>query len=200
METLAGNASDKPLEYSVPGSEITSYSGYPEAIRWAGVLTEQHRQLEAEIRSTDQFLARSECNLLQLDTQLKKLLKAVVLHLELEAFFLTPALQNKHFPLHQEQQLAQGYLALKHTCDAILNDVRLLKLSADQRGQITSQQMQPIRIFLASICQRLLQEDQIYSAIDQYLPATPDQTQPGTQSSVAASVQQQASGGKNDSL
>lgn len=135
--------------------------------RWSAVLSEQHRQLEKEISDLNQKLSQPQCQILLLDTHLKKLIKAVVLHLELEAFFLAPSLSNGQLPLLRSQQLSQGYLALRHTCDAILNDLHALKLSTGNGGRINREQMQPIRIFLNSIHQRLTEEDQIYSEISQ---------------------------------
>ncbi len=133
--------------------------------QWSGTLLAQHRQLESEIAATYQLLAREVCLLLPLDTQLKKLVKGLILHLELEACYLTPSLQNSELTLLQKQQLTQGYSLLQRTCDATLKYLHALKLEFGN-GQVKPQHITHISQFLADISQRLRDEDQVYTTIN----------------------------------
>ncbi|WP_415885670.1 hypothetical protein ACMXYO_13800 [Neptuniibacter sp. QD37_6] len=133
--------------------------------QWSAVLLTQHKQLEEEIANIQRLLARDFCHLLQLDKALKRLIKGVVIHLDLETCFLVPALQGSELSAQQKLALTQSYKKLQQTCHNTSDYIHHLKLTKGNR-LINMENNLNIQSFLQEISQRLKDEDSIYSCLD----------------------------------
>lgn len=133
--------------------------------QWSAVLLQQHEQLEIEIASIQRLLKRDSCHLLLLDKPLKKLIKGVVIHLELETCFLVPALHSSELSTEQKYSLTQGYKKLQQTCHNTSEFIHHLKLTKGNR-LINQENNQNIGAFLHEISQRLQDESVIYSRLE----------------------------------
>lgn len=135
--------------------------------QWPEKLMAQHNQLDLEIDAINTLMAQSVCRLLQLDARLKKLIKGVITHLELEACFLTPILEASDVSPQQKDSLSQGFKALYRTCHATTDYIQALKLAL---GNVLVKPEHTIRItqFLTDINNRLNDEDVIYSTMNKY--------------------------------
>ncbi|MCG6202108.1 hypothetical protein [Psychromonas antarctica] len=130
--------------------------------KWPETLIAQHSDLDFEIKSVNELLNKNRCSLIQLDVRLKKLTKAVLTHLELEAHFLTPLLAASKVSSMQKSHLNQSFDALFATCRATIEYIHSLKL-AFGNGLVTVKQGARIVRFLDEIKKRLNKEDVIYS-------------------------------------
>ncbi|WP_415889182.1 hypothetical protein ACMXYV_14550 [Neptuniibacter sp. SY11_33] len=133
--------------------------------QWSAVLLTQHKQLEEEIANIQRLLARDFCHLLQLDKALKRLIKGVVIHLDLETCFLVPTLQGSELSAQQKLALTQSYKKLQQTCHNTSDYIHHLKLTKGNR-LINMENNLNIQSFLQEISQRLKDEDSIYSCLD----------------------------------
>lgn len=133
---------------------------------WPETLIAQHSDLNIEINSIDELLSAEGGSLIQLDVRLKRLTKAVLTHLELEAIFLTPSLTANKLPLKQQHYLNQGFADLQTICHATIHYMHSLKLTFGN-GLVTIKQRHRIRHFIAKINKRLNDENIIYSQLIQ---------------------------------
>lgn len=139
-------------------SELSNWPFSP----WAKTLMAQHIELDFEIDVVNALLNTKNCNLIQLDVKLKKLTKAVLTHLELEAQFLVPMLTATKALSQQKNYLNEGFDALFKICRATTDYVHSLKLSFGN-CLVTDNQSERIIYFLDEITNRLNDEDFIYS-------------------------------------
>lgn len=136
--------------------------GTAQASSWPAILMAQHCELDSEIQALKMLLNSNNCNLIQLDVSLKKLTKAVLVHLDLEAQFLVPMLmKTRVFPV-QKDSLNDGYIALVEICRATTAYFHSLKLSLGN-CLVSDKQADRIIYFLDEIKNRLNDEDSIYS-------------------------------------
>lgn len=146
----------KTLATIVKEPESTSLSSWPE------ILMAQHSELDNEIAMVKSLLNNDHCHLIQLDVRLKKLTKAVLVHLELEAQFLVPMLTKLSVLPAQKKYLNEGFNALVDICSATTAYFHTLKLSFGN-GLVSHQQKQRTTYFLNEIKKRLNDEDYIYT-------------------------------------
>lgn len=132
--------------------------------QWPEILMAQHIQLESEINTISTLVAQDECHLLQLDARLKKLIKGVLTHLELEACFLAPALGSYNLSYQQSDCLNQGFQALEQTCNATASYLHSLKLALGN-GSVEPEHAVCINQLLHDIHARLESEDIVYSTL-----------------------------------
>jgi hypothetical protein len=130
--------------------------------KWPETLIAQHNDLDFEIKSLNKFINIERCSLIQLDVRLKKLTKALLTHLELEANFLTPILTVSKVSAQQKKYLNQSFDALYTTCRATIEYIHSLKLLPGN-ALVTAEQRDRITLFLDGIKKRLNDEDIIYS-------------------------------------
>ena len=142
----------------VSKSELSNWPFSP----WAKTLMAQHIELDFEIGVVNSLLNTKSCHLIQLDVKLKKLTKAVLTHLELEAQFLVPMLTESKELSQQKNYLNEGFDALFQICRATTDYVHSLKLSFGNCS-VTDSQSERIIYFLDEIKNRLNDEDFIYS-------------------------------------
>lgn len=139
-----------------------SLAGPGHLAEWARVLLHHHRDLRREIEQLRTLVRDPRCRLLQLEARLRRLGRAVSMHLELEACFLEPALAPDDGAEGAALSgLRAGYDELQ----------RLLRRSADflQREKLTpaaatlspAQRSATVRL-LAEVGRRLRQEDGQY--------------------------------------
>lgn len=64
------------------------------AATWSGILIKQHLQLMQEIENVSSLLPQTILNWFLLDAKIKRLIKGVKVHLELENTFLSTALSS----------------------------------------------------------------------------------------------------------
>jgi hypothetical protein len=130
--------------------------------KWPETLIAQHSELYFEIESINELLGNNICSLIQLDVRLKKLTKAVLTHLELEANFLTPILILSKVSTKQKDYLNLSFDVLFTTCQATIDYIHSLKLKFGN-CYITVTQSERIINFLDEIKKKLNDEDTIYS-------------------------------------
>lgn len=132
--------------------------------QWSAVLLQQHEQLAQEIQGIQRLLERDLCYLLQLDKALKKLIKGVLTHLELETCFIVPGLTGSELSDRQKYALTQGYTQLQQTCHDTSQYLHRLKLT---KGNCLISHDNHLKIshFLQEISQRLQDEDLIYARL-----------------------------------
>lgn len=133
--------------------------------QWPEKLMAQHSQLDREINAINTLLTQDVCRLLQLDARLKKLIKGVITHLELEACFLAPILETSDVSPRQKDCLSRGFKALYGTCHATTDYIQALKL-ASGNGLVKPEHTIRITKFLTDIKNRLNDEDNIYSTMN----------------------------------
>ena len=133
--------------------------------RWPEKLMTQHNQLDVEINAINALLGQDVCRLLQLDARLKKLIKGVITHLELEACFLTPMLVTSDVSPEEKDSLSKGFKALYRACHDTTDYVQALKLELGN-GLVKPEHIIRITNLLADINNRLNDENAIYSTMN----------------------------------
>lgn len=131
---------------------------------WPPVLIAQHEQLDEEIQTISDLIAKRECRLLQVESRLKKLIKGVFLHLELEESFISNVQQFSDIPTSQHTSLNQGYVALESACNETRDYLHMLKLKGGSR-LVEQAQAEQINQLLQRISTVLNDEDDIYSTL-----------------------------------
>lgn len=129
---------------------------------WTEILLNQHVQLTEEIGEAKALLQQSDCTLVRLDVRLKKIIKGILTHLELESFFLFPALKASEEMNQYESTLSSSFKSLHNTCIATQRYLHQLKFSYGN-SYVSTEQAGKISHFLEDILQRLTEEDPIYS-------------------------------------
>ncbi len=124
----------------------------------------QHIQLESEINTISTLVAQGECHLLQLDARLKKLIKGVLTHLELESCFLASVLGSFNLSHQHHVCLTQGFQALEQTCKETVIYLHSLKLALGN-GPVEPEHAVRINQLLHDIHARLESEDIVYSIL-----------------------------------
>lgn len=128
---------------------------------WPPVLIAQHEQLDDEIQYISDLITKRECRLLQVESRLKKLIKGVFLHLELEESFISKVHQYSEMPSSQYTSLNQGYLALESACNETREYLHKMKLKGGSR-LIEQEHATQIEHLLQRISTVLNDEDDIY--------------------------------------
>tara|TARA_R110001583_G_scaffold15007_5_gene62285 strand:- start:2217 stop:2708 length:492 start_codon:yes stop_codon:yes gene_type:complete len=131
---------------------------------WPTTLVAQHLQLDLEIDSIKKMLVQGNSSFIHIETRLRKLTKGLLIHLELEACFLAPILENSDISPSQKNSIKQGYDILSNTCHATSDYLHALKLSCGN-ALIETQQARHIGEFLKEIKNRLSEESAIYLPI-----------------------------------
>lgn len=129
---------------------------------WSNVLLEQHEQMRAEIQSLEELLKKSSPSTLIVDVKVKKLIRALIMHLDLEANFLYPELLKSQYYSKDCKTLMDGYQCLKNTCHDAKAFIQQLKIKNGNRP-IKVSQIKVILNFIHKIKTRLETEDVIYS-------------------------------------
>lgn len=148
--------------YAPPHCATQSEKLFEMLSKWPEILMAQHIELGFEIDSVNGLLNTKSCNLIQLDVSLKKLTKAVLIHLELEAQFLVPTLASTKVLAQHTNYMSEGFDALFEICQATTVYVHSLKLDFGN-CLVTDKQSEHIAYFLDEIKNRLNDEDVIYS-------------------------------------
>ena len=131
---------------------------------WSAILMKQHTQLQQEITIIEDFLSLPSFSPLLLDAKVKRLIKGVKLHLDLESTFLNPALEQTTISAHNKQKLGDGYLALQNLCDQTLSLVKSLTLFPNNR-QLHTEHLPQVKRLLKTIQARLEEEDSTFSQL-----------------------------------
>ncbi len=71
-----------------------SLTGPEHLADWSRVLLRHHRDIQTEIEQIVQLLKHPHCHLHRIEARLRRLSRAVLMHLELEACFLDPAVRE----------------------------------------------------------------------------------------------------------
>lgn len=135
------------------------------AATWSGILIKQHLQLIQEIENISSLLIQEIFNSLLLDAKIKRLIKGVKVHLELENTFLSTALSSVEISQVQKKQLIVGYDSLKNTCDKTMTLARTLMLFPDKE-KVKVKYVLQVKKLLDELSSRLKQEDVIYSFLN----------------------------------
>ncbi|MCL1089891.1 hypothetical protein G3488_15350 [Shewanella baltica] len=135
------------------------------AATWSGILIKQHLQLIQEIENVSSLLPQTILNWFLLDAKIKRLIKGVKVHLELENTFLSTALSSVDISQVQKKQLIEGYNSLQNTCDKTMTLVRTLMLFPDKEKAREEYVLQ-VRQLLDELSSRLKEEDVIYSFLN----------------------------------
>lgn len=135
------------------------------AATWSGILIKQHLQLIQEIENVSSLLPQAILNWFLLDAKIKRLIKGVKVHLELENTFLSTALSSVDISQVQKKQLIEGYNSLQNTCDKTMTLVRTLMLFPDKEKAREEYVLQ-VRQLLDELSSRLKEEDVIYSFLN----------------------------------
>lgn len=135
------------------------------AATWSGILIKQHLQLMQEIENVSSLLPQTILNWFLLDAKIKRLIKGVKVHLELENTFLSTALSSVDISQVQKKQLIEGYNSLQNTCDKTMTLVRTLMLFPDKENAREEYALQ-VRQLLDELSSRLKEEDVIYSFLN----------------------------------
>lgn len=130
--------------------------------QWPQTLMLQHTQLDAEINTIKTLLTHNQSTFFQLDVHIKKLIKGLIVHLELESYFLSPMAISNSLEEHKLAQLNQGYEALLKTCQDTSDYTHSLKISCGNCS-VNTEQSERLLGFLAAINQRLNDENVIYA-------------------------------------
>jgi len=130
--------------------------------QWAPVLLQHHRDLRREIGRLRALVQDPGCRLLQLDARLRRLGRAVSMHLELEACFLEPTLMRQEgAPGAALLALRQGYADLQQLLRQSADFVQREKLSCASVHLSRAQRAATVRL-LVRVGRRLRQEDAPY--------------------------------------
>lgn len=135
------------------------------AATWFDVLIKQHHQLIQDIESISDFLSQPAIAPLLLDAKIKRLIKGVKVHLELENTFLSPALENIEASKAQKEQLKGGYDSLQSTCEKTMELARLLVLYPDKET-FKDTYIPQVKLLLEALSSRLEEEDATYSLLE----------------------------------
>ncbi|MCW8883384.1 MAG: hypothetical protein OQK92_13755 [Sedimenticola sp.] len=122
-----------------------SLTGPEHLAEWSRVLLQHHRDIQTAIDQIITLLAQPLSHLHRIEALLRRLSRAVLMHLELEACFLEPAMQTVPDPGGEKlQSLRDGYKNLRRavmTATDFLQREKLrhpdLTLSAEQQKVIT---------------------------------------------------------------
>jgi hypothetical protein len=132
---------------------------------WSKVLIAQHVQLKSEINHITALLSQPTFCIFQFDAKLRRLIKGVKTHLQLEHEFFTPVLSQLHITSNQKHRLTEGYEALFDTCESTAKLVYSLKFTLKNTA-ISTSHIKEIECMFSDIRARLADEDIAYSMID----------------------------------
>ncbi|PKH57229.1 hypothetical protein CXF83_03110 [Shewanella sp. Choline-02u-19] len=132
---------------------------------WSKVLIAQHIQLKSEITNITSLLSQPTFCIFKLDAKLRRLIKGVKTHLQLEHTFFTPVLSQLNITSNQRHRLTEGYEALFDTCESTAKLVHSLKISLNNTP-LSRSHIKEIEGMFYDIRARLADEDIAYSMID----------------------------------
>jgi hypothetical protein len=135
------------------------------AANWSSILIKQHIQLKLDIENITKLLAQPSYCVLQLDAKIKRLVKGVKVHLQLEHTFLSPALEKTGATKGQKKALVEGYYLLHETCDKTTKLACSLMLHPNEE-QLKSKHITQIKQTLHEIASRIAEEDTFYSLLE----------------------------------
>lgn len=132
---------------------------------WAKVLIAQHVQLKSEMNNITARLSQGSLCIFQLDAKLRRLIKGVKIHLQLENEFFIPVLWQINITLDQKNKLTEGFGVLFETCESTVRLINSLKISLSH-APLKKSHIQEIECMFDDIRVRLADEDIVYSMID----------------------------------
>ncbi len=139
-----------------------SLTGPEHLAEWSQVLLRHHQDIQSEIRQIITLLSQPHCHLHRIESRLRRLGRAVLMHLELEACFLDPAVQEVSGPGGEElQSLRGGYRDLRRAVLATSDFLQREKLSHPS-PILNSEQQHAITHLMGEIRARLHTEDRYY--------------------------------------
>lgn len=139
-----------------------SLTGPEHLAEWSRVLLQHHRDIQSEIEQVTQLLEKPLCQLHRVEARLRRLSRAVLMHLELEACFLDPAVRKVSGSRGAKlQELREGYESLRKAVLATADFLQREKLSHANLNLSTEQQ-QVITRLMGEIRARLRAEDRDY--------------------------------------
>lgn len=151
------------MQQSLPWQIPPATGHQPDKITdWSAILIEHHQDLQLEIELIRSLLDSPASLFLQIEARLRRLGRAVLMHLELEAIFLDPALnQSEEVNASELQLLRLGYDDLRALVESTTRFIHREKQISTSL-QLNSYQLKTIRKLLTEICNRLQLEDEYY--------------------------------------
>lgn len=139
-----------------------SLSGPEHLAEWSRVLLRHHQDIQAELEQVVTLLAQPACHLHRIEARLRRLSRAVLMHLELEACFLDPAVREVAGSGGKKlQELRDGYQSLRRAVMATSDFLQREKLSHPSLT-LSPEQRRAITHLMNEIRARLHTEDQDY--------------------------------------
>ncbi|WP_260294189.1 hypothetical protein [Sedimenticola hydrogenitrophicus] len=139
-----------------------SLTGPEHLAAWSQVLLRHHQDIQTEIEQVATLLAQPLCHLHRIEARLRRLSRAVLMHLELEACFLDPAVREVSGSGGAKlQALRDGYESLRRAVMATADFLQREKLSHPSLTLSTEQQHAITRL-MDEIRARLRAEDRDY--------------------------------------
>lgn len=129
---------------------------------WPEILIAQHKQIKREISRLRILLQQVEPCYFQLSSLLKKITKALKMHLQLEANFLTPYLALTAVTSNHRIRLNEGFDALRKATFEVLSVMRAL-VNQPEYNPNHKHSIQAIEHYLLEVELRLSDEDLVYS-------------------------------------
>lgn len=132
------------------------------AAEWSAVLLQHHRDIRLEIDQIRTSVSAPDCRLHRIEARLRRLGRAVLMHLELESCCLDPAVQTHSGRGSEDlQRLRQGYEGLRRVLESTADFLQREKLS-HHAPVLNGEQQTAILGLLAEIQERLEVEDGYY--------------------------------------
>lgn len=139
-----------------------SLTGPEHLADWSRVLLRHHRDIQTEIEQIVQLLKHPRCHLHRIEARLRRLSRAVLMHLELEACFLDPAVREVSGSDGEKLQgLRAGYESLRKVVMATADFLQREKLSHPNLT-LSAEQQDAITHLMNEIHARLEAEDRDY--------------------------------------
>jgi len=139
-----------------------SLTGPDHLAEWSRVLLRHHRDIQTEIEQIVQLLKHPRCHLHRIEARLRRLSRAVLMHLELEACFLDPAVREVSGTDGEKLQgLRAGYESLRQAVMATADFLQREKLSHPNLT-LSVEQQAAITHLMNEIHARLETEDRDY--------------------------------------
>lgn len=139
-----------------------SLTGPEHLAEWSRVLLRHHQDIQTEIEQIIHWLKHPFCHLHRIEARLRRLSRALLMHLELEACFLDPAVREISGDDGEKLQgLRDGYESLRQAVLATADFLQREKLSHPSLI-LSAEQQNAITHLMNEIQARLRAEDRDY--------------------------------------
>ena len=129
---------------------------------WPEILMSHHTQINQEILMFRNMLHQADSCVITLDSMLKKITKAIKMHLQLEANFLAPFLDQSAITSNHRIRLNEGFESLNQATFKVLSASRSMVNDYDHLTR-PEHLVRVIEQYLNEIEMRLSDEDLVYA-------------------------------------